>query len=228
VSEKPLPPDARAAHRRPRGRPPKIDPQHILKVAREVFIAQGLRATTAEVAEKAGISEGSVFKLFGSKVQLFRDAMQLSIDDLPGRLLGAVQGMESEDMEAGLNHLADSLLEVARVALPLMMMSWSNPGECGAGLRENADKFHIFIKTLASYFETHMLAGRLRRVDSEVLARVFLGAMHHYCLSRICVDEFGVEAVPEDMFKRGLIDLVLNGARPRAELRSSPYSRRQE
>jgi len=209
-----------------RGRPPKIDRQHILLVAREVFIARGIRATTAEVAERAGVSEGSVFNCFKTKEKLFREAMQLSFGDIPRRLLDVVQGIESEDLEDGLIQLADGLIEVARIGLPLMMMSWSNPSEGGECIGENAEKFRVFTKTLASYFEQHMRAGRLRRVDSEVLARVFLGSMHHYCLSRIFATELGVEMVSEDMFKRGLIDLVLNGARPRSESSSSPYSRR--
>ncbi len=214
--------------RRGRGRPPKIDPAHILKVAREVFIARGFSATTAEVAQRAGVSEGSVFHLFKSKEQLFRQAMQMSMADVPALMLDVVKGMKSDDLEAGLTHLADRLVEVARIGLPLMMMSWSNPNECGASLRENSDKFRMFIKTLAGYFEAHIAAGRLRPVDSEVLARVFLGAMHHYCMSRIFADEFGIELLPEDMFKRGLIDLVLNGARPPSPtpIANSPYSRR--
>lgn len=167
-----------------------------------------------------------MFNCFKTKEKLFREAMQLPMEDLPNRLLSVVEGMEEEDLEAGLNHLADGLIQVAQVGLPLMMMSWSNPSECGECIGANADKFRALIKSLASYFEAHMRAGRLRRVDSEVLARVFLGSMHHYCLSRIFATEYGIEMVSEDMFKRGLIDLVLNGARPRTDAASSPYSRR--
>lgn len=197
-------------------------------VAREVFLSRGIRATTAEVAEKASVSEGSIFNRFKTKENLFREAMQISEDDIPGMLLGVIEGMEKSDIEAGLSHLADGLLEVGRIALPLMMMSWSNPQNCGGPMKRNAEKFRMFIKALASYFESHIASGQLRNVDSEILARVFLGSMHHYCMTRMFADEVGIDVIPEKIFKRGLIDLLVNGALSRGEATSSPYARRLE
>lgn len=197
-------------------------------VAREVFLNRGIRATTAEVAEKASVSEGSIFNRFKTKENLFREAMQISEDDIPQMLLGVIEGMQKSDLEAGLSHLADGLIEVGRIAIPLMMMSWSNPQNCGGPMKRNSEKFRMFINGLAGYFESHMAAGRLRNVDSEILARVFLGAMHHYCQTRMFADEVGIDVIPEDIFKRGLIDLVINGALARGEVASSPYARRLE
>ena len=76
-----------------RGRPPKIDPADILKVAREVFLARGIRATTQEVAERAGVSEGSIFYRFKSKEGLFREAMEVSEDDMPSLVLVALSSI---------------------------------------------------------------------------------------------------------------------------------------
>src|SRR5436305_3431267 len=56
-------------------RPQSIRDEDILEAARAVFLEGGYQATTAQVAERAGVSEGSLFKRFKSKDDLFRAAM---------------------------------------------------------------------------------------------------------------------------------------------------------
>ena len=92
-----------------------------------------------------------------------------------------------------------------------MMMSWSNPQFCGPSDKKRAG-FRAFLKAFAAYFERMMDKGRLRRVDSEVLARALIGSLHHYCMTRILLAESGEAVIPEGMFVRGLVDLLLNGA----------------
>ena len=65
---------------RPRGRPPVISQERLLEIAREVFLELGFRATTAEVASRAGVAEGTIFLRFKSKAELFRAAMQFDPD----------------------------------------------------------------------------------------------------------------------------------------------------
>lgn len=215
---------AKSPGRRPRGRPPTIDSGHLLKVAREVFLARGIRATTLEVAEQAGVSEGSIFNRFKSKEALFREAMELSEEDTPVRLMNAVDAVLHEtDLETALHQLAQSVVDIARVALPLMMMSWSNP--CGGPSSANALKFRDFMLKLAGFFQGHIDAGRLRPVDAEIAARTFLGSIHHYCMSRMFADDHGIPVIPEAMFVRGHVDLLLHGALALDVPRSSPYSR---
>lgn len=214
----------KVGQKRPRGRPPTIDSTHLLKVAREVFLARGIRATTLEVAERAGVSEGSIFNRFKTKEALFREAMQLAEEDTPVRLMNAVDAaMDETDLELALHQLAQSVVDVARVALPLMMMSWSNP--CGGPNSANALKFRAFVLKLAAFFQSHIDAGRLRPLDAEIAARTFLGSIHHYCMSRMFADEHGIPVIPETMFIRGHVDLLLRGALALDVPRSSPYSR---
>lgn len=206
-----------------RGRPPTIDSEKLLEVAREVFLERGIRATTLEVAERAGVSEGAVFHRFKSKEGLFRAAMHLDEDDVPQLFLNAVQELDGLVIEEALLQLATALLEIGRVALPLMMMSWSNPDRCGATpFDKKKAGYHDFLKRLARYFETEMEEGRLRRMDAEVMARVFLGSVHHYCMTRIVVNETDGIMIPEGMFVRGLVDLLLHGALPSERSSVSP------
>src|SRR5688572_26529660 len=112
---------------RPRGRPPVISNERLLEVAREVFLEFGIRATTLEVATRARIAEGTIFHRFKSKEELFRAAMQFDPDEalafverLPG-LAG------TGELRAVLVRFAEQFLERGRVAVPVMMLSWSNP-----------------------------------------------------------------------------------------------------
>ena len=60
------------ATRRPRGEPRRL----LLDAARELFAHQDYRSTTTrEIAEKAGVAEHLLFRNFGSKAALFREAL---------------------------------------------------------------------------------------------------------------------------------------------------------
>src|SRR5687768_9085793 len=110
------PPGAPDAEARPRGRPPVISNERLLEVAREVFLEFGIRATTLEVAARAGVAEGTIFHRFKSKEELFRAAMRFDpeealafVERLPG-LAGTAE------LRAILVRFAEQFLELGRVA----------------------------------------------------------------------------------------------------------------
>ena len=176
---------------------------------------RGIRATTLEVAERAGVSEGALFHRFKSKEALFGAAMDFDREEPPRRVLKAIEDLRQEELEAreAIVRLASTLVEVGRVALPIMMMSWSNPQPLAAPLfDEKRKKFQQVLKALGSYFELQMERGKLRQMDAEVLARALLGSVHHFVMTRMLLEEGDGAAMPEGMFVRGLADLLLNGA----------------
>ncbi|MGE2730604.1 TetR/AcrR family transcriptional regulator [Mycolicibacterium vaccae] len=66
------PPDKKPAARRPRGEARRL----LLDAARELFARKDYRATTTrEIAEAADVSEYLLFRHFGSKAGLFREAL---------------------------------------------------------------------------------------------------------------------------------------------------------
>ncbi|MED5813315.1 helix-turn-helix domain-containing protein [Mycolicibacterium sp. 050232] len=67
-----------AAPRRPRGEARRL----LLDAARQLFSRQGYRSTTTrEIAQSADVSEYLLFRHFGSKAGLFREAMVLPFTD---------------------------------------------------------------------------------------------------------------------------------------------------
>lgn len=220
--------DGAVVRRRRRGRPRSIDSEQLLSVAREVFLERGIRATTLEVALRAGVSEGALFHRFKNKEGLFRAAMELPAEQVPELLLEAVQRLHDLELHEALLQLAHALLDIGKVALPLMMMSWSNPTACDPTYDDNHAKFRLFLKRLAMFFETQMRDGKLRNMDAEIIARAFLGSIHHYCMTRILMGHQPDAAIiPEGMFARGLVDLLLNGALLAPETTRSPLSLRR-
>jgi len=209
------------------GRPPRIDSGQLLAVAREVFLERGIRATTLEVATRAGVSEGAVFHRFKSKEGLFSAAMDFYREEAPRLLLEAVSELEGLEPSDALLKLSTTLLDVGRVALPIMMMSWSNPQLCGATpFDKKKANFKAFLKEFGAYLERKMDEGKLRRMDAEVFARAFIGSLHHYSMTRILLEDTDEAVIPEGMFVRGLIDLFLNGAAIASEHPSGVSNRR--
>jgi AcrR family transcriptional regulator len=168
-----------------------ISNERLLEVAREVFLESGIRATTAEVAARAGIAEGTIFVRFKSKAELFRDAMRINPDEAMAfvEALPALAG--TGDLRQHLLDFAVRLLSYGRLAMPVMMMSWSNPDGplCGKPMPERAARYRRTLGALESFFTLEMEAGRIRKTDTEVLGRMLLGSLLHYCMIEVIAGE---------------------------------------
>jgi AcrR family transcriptional regulator len=109
--------------RRPRGAPRKL----LLDAARSLFARQDYRSTTTrEIAEAAGVTEHLLFRHFGSKAALFREALVLpftSFVDEFGRTWQSVVPDETSEDELArhfVGQLYDVLVEHQGLLLTLM------------------------------------------------------------------------------------------------------------
>ncbi len=109
--------------RRPRGAPRKL----LLAAARDLFARQDYRSTTTrEIAEAAGVTEHLLFRNFGSKAGLFREALVLPftefVDDF-GNTWNSVVHEETDEEELAhrfVGHLYDVFVEHQGLLLTLM------------------------------------------------------------------------------------------------------------
>src|SRR5687768_119814 len=108
-------------------RPVTIADEKILDAARNCFMTRGMHATTAEVAQKAGVSEGILFKRFGSKAELFKAAMFVGGPPLIDMQARVGKG----DIEKQLLSAAEDLMSLFRTIVPMVMMAWSHMSETG-------------------------------------------------------------------------------------------------
>ncbi len=126
--------------RRARGEARKL----LLDAARDLFARQDYRATTTrEIAEAAGVSEYLLFRHFGSKAGLFREALVLPftnfVDDF-GKTWQAVVPEETDEEELTrhfVGQLYDVLVEHRGLLLTLVASDGLSADEIdGAGIAD--------------------------------------------------------------------------------------------
>jgi AcrR family transcriptional regulator len=208
-------------------RPQAFTDEQLLAAAREVFLERGVLATTAEVATRAGVAEGTLFYRFKTKAALFQAALRPDLEE-PHWLASLEALAKSEDLDAALRALGQEVLTHFRKAVPLLMMQWSNPppvrpeggGSPGPGEHVPARA----VRRLAAFFESHMRAGRLRPGPPDVAARVFLGGFLHYAFHE-AMDPAAPKR-PAEPYVRDVVALLLSGLSPLPQVPASRPVRR--
>ncbi len=196
-------------------RPPSITPEQLLKAARTVLLEKGVHATTADVARRAGVAEGSLFRHFKTKEALFLASLRGEMED-PEWLRTLLERSGHGDLRQHLYDTALLAIEFFRRAIPISMMLWSRDPKLGVPphLQGREAPPLRAMRKLAGFFEAEMRAGRLRRHDPEILARIFGGALHSYAFFEILIQANDQLPMPVEMYVRGLVHLIWTGAAP--------------
>lgn len=214
------------------GRPAIVDTEELLRVARELFLAQGFAVTTAAIARRAGISEGSIYKRFATKEDLFFAAMGFPPE--PGWAAGLAERAGQGEIRQAMTDLFLALIDFFRELIPRTMMMWScralaqNPG-----LFQRPDSpVRKSITALAAYLEREIALGRLRRANPEAMARVLLGAAQNFVFYEMMgIDLRAAPAPtapgtadlpPATEAPTAIIDLLLHGLLPAAPMDEPP------
>jgi AcrR family transcriptional regulator len=202
-------------------RPVSIQDDVILRAAREIFLEKGWDATTSEIAAKAGVSHGIIFKRFKTKQALFQSAMQERSDwgqTIPG-LLNSSLGRK--DVETTLVELGSLFVEKFLMLIPTLMMAWSNkqdtenPAESAAAAnKERATKALQAVKTIAAYLEAEYRLGRIRETDFEVVAQAFVGALWHHAFLQVMLTDGKSGPAKERRYVRRLVKAMWSGIAP--------------
>ncbi|WP_240355407.1 TetR/AcrR family transcriptional regulator [Mycobacterium bourgelatii] len=129
-----MPPSAQPL-RRPRGEPRRL----LLDAARELFARRDYRSTTTrEIAEAADVSEYLLFRNFGSKAGLFREALVLPFTSFVEEFAQTWQSVipeETEEQELArlfVGRLYDVLVEHRGLLLTLLASEGLSPEELAA------------------------------------------------------------------------------------------------
>ena len=200
-----------------RGRPAGVSEDAILDAARDVFLTRGLDATTAEIADRAGVSESLIFYRYKTKEALF-----VAVID---KMIVLAPSLASLPERVGIGDITDHLYEVGvgivegmRTVLPLMMMAWSSAAKMTTltDRMQHPNPVHIqALKLLGGYFEAEARLGRLRAVDSEILARTFFGGICDYVMSQFLHKTADTLPLAAPTFLRGIINILVEGVRAR-------------
>jgi len=195
-------------------RPTVIRDADILDAARAVFLERGALATSAEVAQRAGISEGSIFKRFRTKAELFRAAMGLRFGDMPAGFAELSQRAGMGTVEQNLTQALLGAIEQARLTFPIIAMSLANP-KLAIGIPDELDVPDppplVAQRVLAAYLEAEIALGRVRRVDTAVLARGIFGGIVGHVLSEALIGRVGGATVDPEHYVGTYVRALLEG-----------------
>src|SRR5579883_2035390 len=186
-----------------------IKDEQILDAARAEFLSKGAAATTAEIAKRAGVAEGSIFNRFRTKQDLFQAAMEARFEE-PEWLAGLERRLGRGDVQEGLVELGVEIIEFFRRILPLAMLCFSQQGggEMPAFLTKPTSPPLRVLAKVTRFFEAEMRAGRLAKHEPEVLARAYIGSLHNYVFLDLVTQGQQKAALPAERYARGLVKLL--------------------
>ena len=121
--------------RRRRGEPRRL----LLEAAHELFTSQGFSGTsTREIAELAGVSETLMFRYFGSKVGLFREALVAPFVEFVEDFNAKWQSGKTDDLDVDTvsRHFISDLFDLFRKNRGLVVMLWAADAQSGSELAE--------------------------------------------------------------------------------------------
>jgi AcrR family transcriptional regulator len=166
----------------------------ILDAAAEVFAEKGFhRATTKDIAGRAGIAEGTIYNYFDSKDDLLIGMMArlTDLETLGDELTEALQGDVRDFFVAMFRHRVESLDRaqgILRAILPEVIAN--------AELREHY--YQRFVLRVAGLIEQYVKArielGHIRPVDAALATRVVQSMFVGLFTMRILGDETLKEA----------------------------------
>ncbi len=199
-----------------RGRPPSIREEDILDAARDVFREDGHAATTAKIAERAGVSEGILFYRYKSKESLLAAVIHRETQP-PESLRDVVKTAGERSVTENLERVVETLLEAVTRAHPFLELALTSPtsGEIHKLIFAKEPPPQLIVELLASYFEAEIRLGRARAIDTTAAARALFGGCIDYVRSR--QGARGDE--DRQAFARGLVDVLLHGTTKTAQSR---------
>jgi AcrR family transcriptional regulator len=167
--------------RRKRGEPRRL----LLAAAEQVFAEKGYQASTREIADRAGVSETLMFRYFGSKAGLFREAIVAPFVDFVDEFVSKSEPL----LDADEDQLYDltlgfvgSLYDLFTAHRGLVAMLWSSQAHSESDLASQ-DALKDVSAALDKLVEVGAHAGSSRTARNEIATRAVLSMVAGMALS---------------------------------------------
>jgi AcrR family transcriptional regulator len=198
-------------------RPPKITNEEILAAARQVFLEQGESGSTLEIAQKAGISEASIFKRFATKQALFLAAIGISETAQYVKLLSSPPTAE---IRAELTEICTHMLGFYQEVMPrVMMMMTKTKSSLPPMVPPPLKDAQLF----AGYLDRAIAQGQLKPCDSMTVAHAIVGAIQNYAMTQTIATNIPfpipfvlpkLKSIEPEIFIHNLIETLWPGIAP--------------
>ncbi|HET6153151.1 MAG TPA: TetR/AcrR family transcriptional regulator [Marmoricola sp.] len=193
-----------------RGRPPSGGREDILRATQELIAERGMaKLTTREVAERAGVSEGSVFYHFEDRFGLLKAAFESALDPLHLQR----PNLATDDLRSTITRMSEAIAAFLASGLDVMMAAHSD-----AALRESLHGFmadsdygpHRGIAGISAYIRLKQQAGEVRAdIDAAVVASLIVSdALMRAAIPKLIGNRKGVQS------RKAFVDTVVTMLEP--------------
>jgi AcrR family transcriptional regulator len=187
-------------------RPVTYDTEELLASARQTFLEVGPSASTHVLAKNAGVSEGTLFKRFGSKKNLFLQAIKFEPIENRAWFTDLLKLRETRSLEEVLVEAGLGLQEHFAHALPSIQMLMAYPDLSAADHRTvmgDDNPLPVAIKRrFRDLFEAEIASGHIPQNDAYVLACLYAGAIINDAHHRLILEVRDEEEDPEAFVRR--------------------------
>lgn len=158
-------------------RPRQVSDDEILVAARDCFLEHGPSVSTNVIADRLGISSAALFKRFGTKQHLMRDALLPSED--PDFVAMLSSGPDERPIDVQLTEIASSMAGFFERFTPCFSVLRA----AGVDLYEEMAKHPVPPPVqnqvlLSDWLRRAMDQGRVRQVDTDAVASMVIGAVN--------------------------------------------------
>jgi AcrR family transcriptional regulator len=189
-------------------------PQELLEAALDVFAEKGFNAARVEeIAERAGVSKGTVYLYFDTKEAVFRSLVRENLRARITPLRESVlhfEGPSRELIALVLSTIANVIVNSKLAALPKIIIAESGnfPQLAEFYRREVID---VGLGVLRSIVERGIARGEFRAIDPDHAARLCIAPMLLAMVWKVSFAQFDQTPFDVEAFAKTHLDVLLKG-----------------
>jgi AcrR family transcriptional regulator len=191
----------------------KLRRQQIIEAAFDIFSEKGFAtATTAEIARKAGVAEGTIYNYFPSKRDLLIAVVHDFIITTP--LLELIDMLPKGDIAGTFTHILQNrfdLLENEFVSrMPFLMAEIIRDPELKASWKKQF--LQPFLSRMEGVYRVLSTSGKTRLAEPSVLVRSIGGMLLGFLILKIMEgDDSPMNKLSREQIADTMVNLILHG-----------------
>jgi len=195
-------------------RPRQFTDEQILAATQRCVLLHGPSVSTNVIASEVGMSQGALFKRFGTKERLIVTAFSQAAEGIP--LIGRLrEGPSSDSIPDQMIELGTELLTLFRHLVPCMAMLAAST--IARDLMSGPSSPPVVgRKAWTQWFQMAQDQGRTRTFDAAAMAVAFTGMLHARPFREFFIREKGLTC-SDAQYVREIVGLLWGGMEPQGE-----------